>query len=138
MCNVLVLFADGVVVWRMNVLCGTHFSRKILRIPSIMLSATLREYLIVVFGRLENFSALAPVTVLATVGLRVYITCLPGNGFPAGPFELVMNVLQVASQVFSFVANIVTTSIIGTWAWYACNLAPSLAILRPLMAPLST
>lgn len=34
------VFADGVVVWRMRVLCAARFSKKVMIIPSIMLGLT--------------------------------------------------------------------------------------------------
>ncbi|KAI0692886.1 hypothetical protein BC835DRAFT_1306955 [Cytidiella melzeri] len=95
-----VLFADGVVVWRMRVLCGLHFSKRVLRLPSIMLLAML-------------------LSISATLGLRMYGTALPGlNDIPQGPLETCLNVLQVTSQALSLITNIFATSLISIWAWH--------------------
>ncbi|KAI0758360.1 hypothetical protein BC629DRAFT_1551586 [Irpex lacteus] len=95
----IVLFADAVVVWRMWVLCGATSARKVLSIPLTLLWAT-------------------SLTIMATIGLRVYISSLPENEqVRSKRLESILNIPQVASVVFSLGTNITATLVIAWRAW---------------------
>ncbi|KAI0779135.1 hypothetical protein BC629DRAFT_592210 [Irpex lacteus] len=86
------LFADGVVVWRMYVLCALHFSRKILLVP------------ILLYGMLC-------VSVLGTIILRIAATATHKS--PSTPFT----VFQACGNILSLATNLAATSIILVWAY---------------------
>ncbi|EIM89320.1 uncharacterized protein STEHIDRAFT_109537 [Stereum hirsutum FP-91666 SS1] len=93
------VFADGVVVWRMRVLCAARFSKKVVIIPSIMLGLT-------------------AVSVFTTIALRSAIAADPDKRTPhRGPVPTALSVSQVVNLAFSFITNVTATFMIGMWAW---------------------
>ena len=115
----LVLFADGVVVWRMRALCQDHFSRKVLATPLILLALTSRMWSPCTKCAGTD-CRITTVAVIGTIIVRIYETVLPAGALPHEQSLVTnaVNVSQVATLVFSLVTNIVSTSIIARWAWY--------------------
>ncbi|KAI0084064.1 hypothetical protein BDY19DRAFT_998035 [Irpex rosettiformis] len=93
------LFADGVVIWRMKVLCQNYFSWKVLALPLVLLVIT-------------------SLSVIATIGIRMYDTIVPTSNIPHDRLTKAVNFSQVTTLVFSLATNMVATSIITRWAWF--------------------
>ncbi|KAI0779127.1 hypothetical protein BC629DRAFT_1522628 [Irpex lacteus] len=87
-----VLFADGVVVWRMYILCALDFPKGILSIP------------ILFFGILF-------VSIVGTIVLRIIATV------SHRPTAYIFNVIQECSSISSLITNLAATAIICTWVW---------------------
>ncbi|KAI0779150.1 hypothetical protein BC629DRAFT_593788 [Irpex lacteus] len=94
------LFADAVVVWRMSVLCGETFPRKVPSIPATLLLAT-------------------SVTTFITIIFRIYGLFASHSEDAQLPSRLVtaINITQVASIVLSLGTNFSATSLIAQRAW---------------------
>ncbi|KAI0347322.1 hypothetical protein BDW22DRAFT_517938 [Trametopsis cervina] len=93
------LFADGVVVWRMRVLCTLFVPSWVLLIPVSTLAAT-------------------SLCVFLTMGLRVAIMIIAEDDrIDHGPVLTSLNVIQVSVIGLSLLSNISATTIIGYWAW---------------------
>ncbi|KAI0343480.1 hypothetical protein BDW22DRAFT_1344497 [Trametopsis cervina] len=77
------IFADGVVVWRMRVLCKGQFSKVTMNIPIVMLGLT-------------------SVSIFVTIALRIAITAMPGGTVPKGsPLSRGIDTSQVVNLVLS-------------------------------------
>ncbi|KAI0084061.1 hypothetical protein BDY19DRAFT_561084 [Irpex rosettiformis] len=86
------IFADGVVVWRMHVLCAAHFPRKILLIPFLL------------FGILC-------VSVMGTIILRVIASVSDQST------GLLFTVVQACSSATSLATNLAATILICIWVY---------------------
>ncbi|KAI0821183.1 hypothetical protein BC629DRAFT_432828 [Irpex lacteus] len=92
------VFADGVVVWRMTVLCRFHFSKMIFIAPYLSLGLT-------------------ALSVVATIVVRIMLnTTSQPKDHPQGTLAAGLNIGQVATNVFSLLTNMSTTIVIWIWA----------------------
>ncbi|KAI0087101.1 hypothetical protein BDY19DRAFT_300721 [Irpex rosettiformis] len=103
------VFADGVVVWRMGVLCKEQFPKPVLRIPTVILGLT-------------------TLSVCTTIGLRIAITVQPGGAVPRhSPLATSLDVIQITNLVLSLLTNLSATIMISIWAWrYRKSIATNL------------
>ncbi|KAH8980149.1 hypothetical protein EDB86DRAFT_3088116 [Lactarius hatsudake] len=87
---------DGVVVWRAWIICRDE-SRKLLRAPIVMLVLTM-------------------LGVLATIGIRIFISIDPVNRDKGGLAETI-DVFQEITLISSLITNVLGTGIISLKAW---------------------
>ncbi|EIM92612.1 uncharacterized protein STEHIDRAFT_164861, partial [Stereum hirsutum FP-91666 SS1] len=93
-------FADGVLVWRMRVLCSSWFSWRHLIIPVTTLIMTF-------------------LSVITTISIQILMISTYRNANAAETITLnkAIDASQTATMVFSLITNAIATFLVGRWAW---------------------
>ena len=113
------LFADGVVIWRMYVLCSNDYSKLVLLLPAVFFAITSGVFY--TYQKLQKYNycfATPAVSAGALVSLRIYSAYFPNESIRRQSLEDMINVAQMTCRVFSLVANLTATSIMSLWIWY--------------------
>jgi hypothetical protein len=115
------LFADGVVIWRLRVLCERQFAQAVLNAPIGILGLTAGECIEISDCPLfqDRHSAISPVSIGTTIGLRIATVVLgPGWDIPQKSLlSVAIGISQITSNVLSLSTSLIATTIVCVWAW---------------------